>query len=434
MNLTKSLLDFLCGLFEISALSICLKIFGILNVKDKSKLRFIYALIAYVTASIVCVFLVVENNGSTSLLSTLFYIVKLLLPLILICRSFNFKICYFIVIIEFGISFLTDSATCIISNVFKSMPANISLTVNLCVQVFIFVLLLIILKNTDTNRVNITLKMIPKSVFISLLLTVLSLSALVSLIKIKTDSSLFKENLMIVIIVILSAIIAHIIMSLFLNVIAKQHFTTTSQMMEKQVELQINHYKELEKMDAEMRKFRHDYTNHLRSVLSLIQMKEYADAEEYIIKIQNKTYTSETVMFYTGNKLADAILADKSAVLDERCRIDYSGIMTTSIENVDLCIILSNALDNAIEACREIDSPCTISMTAGEQQGYFVMSLKNPTARTDSFYDIPATTKPEKDLHGMGLYNIESTVKKYDGQMKIKCENGMFELMLTMKL
>lgn len=163
-------------------------------------------------------------------------------------------------------------------------------------------------------------------------------------------------------------------------------------------------------------------------------MKEYADAEEYIIKIQNKTYTSETVMFYTGNKLADAILADKSAVLDERCRIDYSGIMTTSIENVDLCIILSNALDNAIEACREIDSPCTISMTAGERQGYFVMSLKNPTARTDSFYDIPATTKPERDLHGMGLYNIESTVKKYDGQMKIKCENGMFELMLTMKL
>lgn len=434
MTFAMSLLDFICGLIEISVITACSCLFGIYKIEPKTKLRFIFALISYLAISILD-FLLIDVCGNTfGFLMTILYISKLFFPLLLVLGHISFKVCYLTVLIEFSVSFLTDSATCIISNVFKSLSENIFSTVNLCVQVFILVLLLIIMKNTDTNRVVITLKMVPRSVFVSLLLTVLGLSALVSLIKFETDSSLFKENLTIAIIVILSIIIAHILFSLFLNVIAKQHFTTTSQMMEKQVELQINHYKELEKMEAEMRRFRHDYTNHLRSVLSLIQMKEYADAEEYIEKIQNKAYTSGTVMFYTGSKLADAILADKSAALDERCRIEYSGIMPSSIENVDLCIILSNALDNAVEACRELDSPCTISMTAGEQQGYFVMSLKNPTARTDSFYDVPATTKPEKEQHGMGLYNIESTVKKYDGQMKIKCENGMFELMLTMKL
>ena len=108
--------------------------------------------------------------------------------------------------------------------------------------------------------------------------------------------------------------------------------------------------------------------------------------------------------------------------------------MPNSIANVDLCVILSNSLDNAIEACREISSPCTISVSAGEQQGYFVMSVKNPTTRSDSFYDIPITTKSEKEQHGMGLFNIESAVRKNNGQMKIKCENGVFELMITMKL
>ena len=115
--------------------------------------------------------------------------------------------------------------------------------------------------------------MIPARVFVLLLLTVLCLGLLVSLVSFNTDNYLLKENLLIAIIILLAVILAHIIMLLFLNVIAKQHFTVTSQMMEKQVELQISHYEELEKIDAEMRRFRHDYTNHLQSILSLIQME-----------------------------------------------------------------------------------------------------------------------------------------------------------------
>ena len=408
--------------------------FGIYNINAIAKTRFLLALIIYAGISILDFFLIDTNGDFIGFLMTILYLVKLFLPLFLILGGLNLNICYFTAIMEFCVSFLSESTTCIIFNVLETASQNIYYAVKLCVQVLIFVLLIFIIKKAETKRIIIILKMIPKRVFVLLLLSVVCLAFLVSLVNLGTENYLLKENLLIVLIVSLALIIAYIIALLFVNVIARQHFTTTSQMMEKQVELQINHYKELEKMDAEMRRFRHDYTNHLRSVLSLIQLKEYSDAEEYIEKIQNKAYTSDAVLFYTGNKLADAILADKSAALDENCQIEYSGIMPASIENVDLCIILSNALDNAIEACREMRSPCRISVTAGEQQGYFVMSLRNPTARKDSFYDIPTTTKSNKEQHGMGLYNIESTVKKYDGQMKIKCENGVFELMFTMKL
>lgn len=160
----------------------------------------------------------------------------------------------------------------------------------------------------------------------------------------------------------LAVIFICVVISLFMNVIAKQHFTAVSQMMERQVELQISHYDNLEKMDAEMRKFRHDYTNHLKSILSLIRMNECSQAEEYIDKIQNTEYKFHTPMFYTGNRLADAILSEKSVTLDAGCRIEYSGIISSSIENVDLCIILSNALDNAIEACRVLQTQYVISL------------------------------------------------------------------------
>lgn len=436
MTITMNLLEFLCGFTEISTIILCLKTFGIYNINTIPKPRFIFALIAYAGISFLDYFLIDKYGDSIGFLMTILFFVKLLLPLIMIFGNISLKIVYFTALIEFSVSFFSNSLTCISFNVLKTVPTNIYSCVNLCVKVFIFVFvfLLLVIKKPDEKRVNIILKVIPVRVFVLLMLMVLCLGLLVSLIKFNTDNYLLKENLLIAIIITLAVILAYIITLLFLNVIAKQHFTAVSQMMEKQVELQINHYEELEKMDTEMRKFRHDYTNHLKSILSLIQMKEYSDAEEYIEKIQNSAYKSRTVMFYSGNKLADAILSYKSSESDGNCRIEYSGIMPTSIENVDLCIILSNSLDNAIEACRKIGMPCTISIFAGKQQGYFVMSVKNPTAPSDRFYDIPPTTKSDKGQHGMGLYNIENTVKKYSGHMKIKCENGMFELMITMKL
>lgn len=291
-------------------------------------------------------------------------------------------------------------------------------------------------KGSNPQRNYAVLLTIPNYIYIMLILTIILLSAMPSLINYGTDNSIKKENFLIAIIVILTVIFICIIALLFLNVIARQHFTAVSQMMQEQVDLQIKHHEKLEKMNNEISKFRHDYTNHLQSILSLIKANECSQAEDYILDLRdriNKT-DSELHIFCTGNNLADALLSDKASALKENCKIEYNGIIPDSINRVDLCIILSNALDNAIEACQELMSPGVISVYAKSQQGYFVLSIKNPTACTENYYDIPATAKPDKEHHGMGLYNIESTAKKHDGQIKIKCENGSFELTITMKI
>lgn len=434
MTAAANVIHMIGGIVELLTIIIC---FNFLAIYPKTKFniyRALLSLIIYIVITVAFLYLNGFYNRFVGLAMAVLYAAKNFLVLFIMYGQMNFKIIYLTIFIDQMISFTSSCISRFCANIFYIALENIDPFAVFFTQIIALSLMLILKQKTDSKKATIILQLIPKRTYVLMILSVICLSALTSLVSFHTDDLKTKESLLIAIIIILSMILACIVVSLILNVIAKQHFTVISQMMEKQVELQINHYEDIEKMDAEMRRFRHDYTNHLQSILSLVQMKAYSDAEEYIEKIQKTAYRSGMVMFYSGNKLADAILADKAATLDENCKIEYSGIMPTSIENVDLCVILTNSLDNAIEACRKLHSPCTISVSAGEQQGYFVMLIKNPTAQSDSFYDIPPTTKSEKEQHGMGLYNIESTVKKYNGQMKIKCENGMFELMITMKL
>ena len=434
MNIVINIIHIIGEIAEVLAFIICFDFLEIFKTSKTSLFRLVFSIIAFIALTVMALYFNESSLGLAAFFATIIYLAKYIFVLFIIYGKMRLKMIYIAIFIDQIISFAAKCFSCFSANFFNIASEKSNPFVTFFIRIIVLFVLLILKRKINSPKAMIVLRLIPKRVYVMLILSIICLSALTSLVSFNTTDIITKESLLIAIIILLTVIMTCIVTSLILNVIAKQHFAVISQMMEKQVALQISHYEELEKKDAEIRRFRHDYTNHLQSILSLIKMKEYTDAKEYIEKMQKYTYKSAAIMFYSGNKLADAILADKSSSLDEHCRIEYSGIMPTAIDNVDLCVILSNSLDNAIEACREVYSPCTISVFAGLQQGYFFMSIKNPTARSDNFYDIPPTTKAEKEQHGLGLYNIECAVKKYNGQMKIKCEDGVFELMITMKL
>lgn len=434
MSLIENVLYIASESVELISLITLIDFLGFLYNKRKFKNNIAPSLLTYIVISVLEIFFLNYFGKTIEIITFLMYYLKFILAIGVLYCCINHKIIFFIAFMDLSISLLETSTSCILSNIIAINADDVLPSVKISIQVLVLLTILFLRKKSTAQRNMSALTMIPRHIFIMLMSAIICLSALSSLISYPTDNEIKKETTLNSIVIVLTVILLFIIASLFLNVIAKQHFTAVSQMMEKQIELQISHYDELEKMGAEISRFRHDYTNHLRSILSLIQMNEYSQAEEYIEKLQKVKYSSATTMFYTGNKLADALLADKAAALSDNCRIEYSGIIPSAIENIDLCVILSNALDNAVEACREITSPCAISIFAGEQQGYFVMSIKNPTTCPNNFYDIPPTTKSEKEHHGMGLYNIESTAKKNNGRMKVKCENRVFELTITLKM
>lgn len=404
----------------------------ILEKQTKKNVSIILAIVTCIAVSLLMTFCYIQETQLYDGIALLLYPIRYLIVFSVAFGKFNLKKFYIVILYEFTINIFVSCIT----NLFGSainLPFRVIASIVLSILNIFVIILLYILRRKISFIYDHIKHIMPKHLYILVLCSVLCLCALSTLNNYSTSNIKVKESIMNFIIISFTFITAWIILSLLVNVIAKQHLSNTSTMLQNQVEIQIRHYDKLEKLNNEMRSFKHDYTNHLYSLRSLIQMNENADAITYIEKLLNANQHSPH-SFCTGNKLADAILTDKSDILNEKTKIDYQGIIPPTIDNLHLCIILTNALDNAIEACKELSSPSTISITAQERQGYFVMSIINPTAKNETFYDIPATSKQDSEHHGMGLTNIRNVVETYDGQMQVHCENHVFELSIALKL
>lgn len=217
-----------------------------------------------------------------------------------------------------------------------------------------------------------------------------------------------------------------ILATLLFNVVSKKYQNDINNALKKQIETQLFHYSQLEKMNAELRRFKHDYINHMKCIGSMALNKEYDNILNYLDKL-SAAFPNSSFLFETGNYIADAILTEKQVNSPENVSIEFDGVMLTDIDNTDLCIILSNALDNAVEACCLCEGDKMINVYSGFKHGYFILKINNPTISNDAGGKI-VTTKSDKINHGFGLANIKRTVKKYNGHVSTSCENNIFTL------
>lgn len=402
------------------------------SVRVKNSVRYISAIVISVILSATMIYCNAQQNSLCKLIALLIYPLRYLTVLLILYGRLHLKNIYVFVIYEFLINTILSSLTNFIGDFISLSHRELSAIILILINTSV-IILLIIFRVKISGFLRSIIGLIPKHIYILVLCSIICLSVISSINNYPTSYQSRKENVLNIIIVVFSLITAYIIISLLVNVIARQHFRSTTAMLQNQVEIQIRHYDKLEKLNNEMRSFRHDYTNHLYSLLSLIKMDEPQEAVEYIEKLLLTKHTSH-MEFCTGNKLADAILTDKSDLLPENITIDYQGIIPPAFDNLDLCVILSNSLDNAIEACGYLDSAGVITISAMQRQGYFVLTITNPTVNNGSFSDIPATSKSDPENHGMGLTNISDIVRKYDGQMQVHCKDQVFELSLILKI
>lgn len=205
---------------------------------------------------------------------------------------------------------------------------------------------------------------------------------------------------------------------------------------EKQLELELNHYSNMVEKNRDMRVFRHDFKNNLISVRALIGDGQYNEAEKYIDELYGRLDATKNA-FSTGNHLADAILAEKnSAAVSQKTEIDFDGIIPSDgIDNIDLCTILANALDNALEASKSIEN-ATINVRAAVNSAVFMLTVSNPTLQPVEIKNNRVkTTKADSVNHGLGIGSIKNAAKKYNGEVNLKYEDGHFtvEVMMIMR-
>jgi sensor histidine kinase regulating citrate/malate metabolism len=161
-------------------------------------------------------------------------------------------------------------------------------------------------------------------------------------------------------------------------------------------------------------------------VNAFLQSGRIDEASAYLAAI-NSTVGDTTNKIVTGNFVADAIFNHKAiAAAQDSITLSFEGTVPgNGIANEDLCTILANLLDNAIEACSALSSEQgrTIKARGFRQHDNFLLHVENPTALAA----VPTrTTKRDRKNHGLGLKNVERVAKRYEGSVNCSVDNGVF--------
>ena len=196
-------------------------------------------------------------------------------------------------------------------------------------------------------------------------------------------------------------------------------------------------YIEMNEKNTELRRFRHDTKNLLFALSSLISDKKYEQASEYIEKMQEEIEANKGKAFDTGNFIADALLESKAktAAQNDIIMTVEGNIPANRIEDVNLVILISNLVDNALEAARQVEGEKKIEIQSILKKNIWILSVKNSCVQDVVIRENRIeTTKEEKESHGFGISNIERVAKKYGGNLKLSCENCVFTARATLML
>lgn len=187
-------------------------------------------------------------------------------------------------------------------------------------------------------------------------------------------------------------------------------------------------YRRQNSSDIEMRKLSHDVRNHLTAIRAMLEKNDYDGLKKYIDSLE-PVQSESMVTFNTGNPMADAVLSSKASAADRaEAVIVFDGVVPDrNIADSDLVILLSNLVDNAIEACEKITGSKQIRISSTFQNGMWVFRISNPVEHLVTIVNNRiATTKSDREIHGIGISNVERIAEKYDGCLFLSCDEQTF--------
>ena len=190
-------------------------------------------------------------------------------------------------------------------------------------------------------------------------------------------------------------------------------------------ELLQKHYEEVEMMYKKMRGWRHDYRHHIQTMKVHAANKEYDEIDKYLEMLDDDLTNVETVI-KTGNRMADAILNSKlslAAANHIEVKAEAKIPVSLTVSELDLCIIIGNLMDNAIDACMELPPEKRLIRIYMEMKGnylYFALTNTSGGKKKKSFRSIKG------EGHGFGIARMDAVVEKYGGYITRASEDEAF--------
>lgn len=184
---------------------------------------------------------------------------------------------------------------------------------------------------------------------------------------------------------------------------------------------------------AQQRKLTHDFRAHLSTLDGMLmqQNRDINTIQTYIHSLQSKQ-NERILLVNTHHAALDALLNQKALVAKNRkidIQFSVNDLSPIKIDMVDLTVVISNTLDNAIEACEKLpETDRQIYVQALLEEDELFYAVRNKSLPVNMVANqLPASTKENPSFHGYGLQNVHTTLEKYHTLYAMDYENGWFE-------
>lgn len=237
-------------------------------------------------------------------------------------------------------------------------------------------------------------------------------------------------------VVLLCILLLNIGQFLTIIYISKKNISEKSiAVMKKQLELQEDNLHDLEEKYDETAKLRHDIKNYISCALTMAEQTENEALIEYLRDLAEEKLIPADNYVKTNRKVLNAVINTKYKTAKIK-GIDIQCVVMDEMKNVnnlDVSILLSNLLDNAIEACEKNKCQSEIMLKIWIDAGYYCIELSN-SVENEVLLNNPdlLTSKEDKQLHGMGLRSVRSIVDKYNGMINFYQKYNKFYVYVSL--
>lgn len=194
-------------------------------------------------------------------------------------------------------------------------------------------------------------------------------------------------------------------------------------------EMMEEYYIEKEKIYNETRKLGHDFKNHIFCILALLYNSKIDEAKRYAEDI-SETINIHSTLIKSGNDIVDAILNQELAAAGKsNVYMDIDAIVPkeVKIKSMDLCAILANVIDNAMEAAMKIkdEKRREVKVKIKPYKDYLFISVSNEV-ESNPLEGIrkSKTTKKDNKNHGLGIQIIKNVIERYNGSIEYDYDNN----------
>ncbi len=219
---------------------------------------------------------------------------------------------------------------------------------------------------------------------------------------------------------------------------AAQGHLKEARLSEKHIYTQEVHYKELQVRVEEARKTRHDMKHYISAVNHYIECDDKEGLREFCKELSEKNAVDRKALPYTGNMALDGVIYDyMSRCFESGIEFTYSGtVRDCTIDSMDVCVLIGNALENAYTACRELAvGEGRINLMCKSEDKLLTIVVQNTfDGKIELTDDDQLISRKRGDRIGVGMLSMKSVCDRYGGMMERSWTDDTFNIMFMLPI